>query len=106
MRHEHGQQAVTAAAHERDRFIGQVDDACPGRVDIELGGVHGAMMTAMSETETIRSEADGPVLVVTIDRPEVRNAVDGPTAAALADAFRAFADDDDLSVAILTGAGG
>lgn len=48
----------------------------------------------------------GPVCVVTIDRPEVRNAVDGPTAAALADAFRAFDADDALSVAVLTGANG
>ena len=46
------------------------------------------------------------VWVVTIDRPEVRNAVDGPTAALLADAFRAFDTDDTASVAILTGANG
>jgi enoyl-CoA hydratase len=49
--------------------------------------------------------ADG-IAVVTIDRPEARNAVDGPTAQALADAFRAFDADDSLSVAILTGADG
>lgn len=55
---------------------------------------------------TVRTETDGPVLVVTIDRPEVRNAVDGPTATALAAAFRAFDADDDLAVAVLTGAGG
>ena len=54
----------------------------------------------------VRTETDGPVLVVTIDRPERRNAVDGPTARALAEAFRAFDADDDLNVAILTGAGG
>jgi enoyl-CoA hydratase len=54
----------------------------------------------------IRSEREESVLVVTIDRPEVRNAVDGPTAAALAEAFRQFDDDDSLSVAILIGAGG
>jgi enoyl-CoA hydratase len=46
------------------------------------------------------------VLVVTIDRPEVRNAVDGPTAALLADAFRTFEADPTLHVAVLTGAGG
>ena len=51
-------------------------------------------------------EHDGPVTVVTIDRPEVRNAVDGPTAAALAEAFRAFDADPQRSVAVLTGAGG
>src|SRR4030095_90911 len=47
-----------------------------------------------------------PVVVVTIDRPEVRNAVDGPTAAALADAFRRFDVDDALAVAVRTGARG
>ena len=55
---------------------------------------------------TVRVESTGAVMVVTIDRPEVRNAVDGPTAAALADAFRAFESDDAVSVAVLTGAGG
>ena len=55
---------------------------------------------------TVGYEVDGPVAVVTIDRPEVRNAVDGPTAAALADAFRRFEEDDDLAVAVLTGASG
>jgi enoyl-CoA hydratase len=55
---------------------------------------------------TVRWEVEGPVVVVTIDRPEVRNAVDGPTAAALADAFRRFDADDALAVAVLTGAGG
>ncbi|HAP77757.1 MAG TPA: crotonase/enoyl-CoA hydratase family protein [Acidimicrobiaceae bacterium] len=54
---------------------------------------------------SVRVEHDGPVCIVTIDRPEVRNAVDGPTAALLADAFRAFDSDDSLSVAVLTGAG-
>lgn len=51
-------------------------------------------------------EHDGPVTIVTIDRPHARNAVDGPTARLLADAFRAFDADDDASVAVLTGADG
>ena len=51
-------------------------------------------------------EREGPVTVVTIDRPERRNAVDGPTAAALTEAFRAFDADPGASVAVLTGAGG
>jgi enoyl-CoA hydratase len=46
------------------------------------------------------------VAVVTIDRPEARNAVDGPTAAALADAFRRFEAAAELRAAVLTGAGG
>jgi len=52
------------------------------------------------------TEVDGPVAVVTIDRPEVRNAVDGPTAKALFEAFSEFEADDGLAVAVLTGAGG
>ena len=55
---------------------------------------------------TVRYEAHGPVVVVTIDRPQVRNAVDGATARALADAFRRFDADADFSIAVLTGAGG
>jgi enoyl-CoA hydratase len=55
---------------------------------------------------TVTTTRDSDVAVVTIDRPEVRNAVDRPTAAALADAFRAFDADDGARVAILTGAGG
>lgn len=56
---------------------------------------------------TVRTSVEaGGVLVVTIDRPEVRNAVDRPTADALATAFRSFDADDSLLVAVLTGAGG
>jgi len=54
----------------------------------------------------VRYEADGPVAVVTIDRPEVANAIDRPTADALADAFRRFDADDEAAVAVLTGANG
>jgi enoyl-CoA hydratase len=49
---------------------------------------------------------DGKVLTVTINRPEVRNAVDSATAAALASAFKEFEGDDALCAAVLTGAGG
>ena len=56
-------------------------------------------------SETVRSEQDGPIRIITIARPEVRNAVDRPTADALADAFRAFEADDDALVAVLTGEG-
>jgi enoyl-CoA hydratase len=54
----------------------------------------------------VRIESDGPVTTVVIDRPEARNAVDGPTAAALADAFRPFDADPAAHVAVLTGADG
>jgi enoyl-CoA hydratase len=55
---------------------------------------------------SVHVEREGPVTIVTIDRPDRRNAVDAPTAAALADAFRAFDADEDASVAVLAGAGG
>ena len=55
---------------------------------------------------TVHTESRGPVTIVTLDRPEVRNAVDRPTAEALADAFRRFDADASLRVAVLTGAGG
>jgi len=55
---------------------------------------------------TVLTERRGAVWVVTINRPEVRNCVDRPTAEALSAAFRTFDADEALSVAILTGAGG
>ena len=51
-------------------------------------------------------ERDGVVWTITINRPEVRNAVDGPTARALAAAFREFDADAQACVAVFTGAGG
>ena len=51
-------------------------------------------------------DVEGPLAIVTLDRPEVANAIDGPTAAALADAFRRFDADPALRVAVLTGANG
>ncbi|MFP5440529.1 MAG: crotonase/enoyl-CoA hydratase family protein [Gammaproteobacteria bacterium] len=56
-------------------------------------------------TDLVRLDRRPPLLVVTINRPEARNAVDGRTAAALAEAFRGFDADPELAVAILTGAG-
>lgn len=55
---------------------------------------------------SVRIDRDQHTTVVTIDRPDVRNAVDRDTAQALADAFRDFESDDHARVAILTGAGG
>ncbi|WP_028061587.1 crotonase/enoyl-CoA hydratase family protein [Candidatus Solirubrobacter pratensis] len=53
----------------------------------------------------VAGERRGAAALVTIDRPERHNAVDGETAAALLAAFRAFAADDDARVLVLTGAG-
>ena len=55
---------------------------------------------------SVHYETDGPLAIVTIDRPAARNAVDGATAAALAEAFRRFEAEESAHVAILTGAGG
>ena len=54
---------------------------------------------------TVSTERDGRTFVVTIERPERRNAVDGATAQALYDAFKAFDADEGLDVAILQGRG-
>ncbi len=50
----------------------------------------GSLKASDSNLNTVKTERSGSVLVVTIDRQRVRNAVDGPTAAALVQAFRAF----------------
>ena len=55
---------------------------------------------------TVLTHRDQEVLIVTINRPEVRNAVDPPTAESLFRAFQEYDRDDRASVAVLTGAGG
>ncbi|WP_420078109.1 crotonase/enoyl-CoA hydratase family protein [Streptomyces sp. JL4002] len=62
--------------------------------------------TVPARPESVRTEGEGPVRTVILSRPEARNAVDGPTAARLADAFRAFEADPEASVAVLWGEGG
>ncbi len=60
----------------------------------------------MTETDTVLVEREGPVTIVSINRPERRNAVDGATARRLFDAFLAFDADPDAAVAVFTGTGG
>jgi enoyl-CoA hydratase len=60
----------------------------------------------LSGADAVTVERSGPVTTVRLSRPHARNAVDGPTAAALADAFRAFDADPDAAVAVLHGDGG
>jgi enoyl-CoA hydratase len=55
---------------------------------------------------SVKIERDGVVCIVTIDRPERRNAVDAATAQALYDAFLEFQSDESAAIAILTGSGG
>src|SRR4051812_45482056 len=64
----------------------------------------GTSVTGMDDPVSV--EHDGPVTTVVLRRPHARNAVDGPTARALADAFRAFDADESRSVAVLYGDGG
>lgn len=54
----------------------------------------------------VRVEVDGPVWTVILDRPHVKNAVDRPTAEALAEAFRAFDSEPEARVAVFWGANG
>lgn len=56
-------------------------------------------------TDGLKTERDGEVFIVTMNRPQVRNAIHFPMAQALARAFREFDADSSLSVAVLTGAG-
>jgi enoyl-CoA hydratase len=60
----------------------------------------------MSAGGSVRVERNGPVTTVILSRPEARNAVDRPTAEALAAAFRAFDADAGGAVAVLWGEGG
>ena len=60
----------------------------------------------MTTDQAVRVERSGPVSTVFLYRPARRNAVDGPTAAQLAAAFRAFDADPDAAVAVLYGEGG
>ena len=55
--------------------------------------------------EFIKVERDGPVTVITLNRPEVMNALHAPAHAELHEAFDAFAADPDQWVGIVTGAG-
>ncbi|CAG9184629.1 Carnitinyl-CoA dehydratase [Cupriavidus laharis] len=57
-------------------------------------------------SETLQLETRGNILLITMNRPEARNAMDFETATAMAAALDQFESRDDLSVAIVTGAGG
>jgi enoyl-CoA hydratase len=70
-----------------------------------LARVYGARIRWEDENMLVSYELRGPVAIVTIERPERRNAVDEPTRRELADAFRRFDADEAASVAILRGAG-
>ena len=54
----------------------------------------------------VRYERSGAAAVLTIDRPERRNAIDGPTAELIAEGYDRFVADDDARVLVIAGAGG
>jgi len=70
----------------------------------DLAGGDRAISADMSEP--VKIEVRGSIAVVTLNRSDVRNAVDRATAGALAEAFRRFDADEAMSVAVLAGAGG
>ena len=57
-------------------------------------------------TDSVRRDRVGGVLVVTIDRPQVRNSLDLDSAIEFAAALDLLDETDDLRVAVITGAGG
>src|SRR5205814_6907030 len=63
------------------------------------------MSDGSESTAPVRYERVGSAALITIDRQHRRNAVDGPTAAALHDAYMRFAEDAGARVLVLTGAG-
>ncbi len=58
------------------------------------------------EPQAVTVEKDGPVTTIILHRPQARNAVDGPTALKLEQAFQAFEEDDQAKVAVFYGDGG
>jgi enoyl-CoA hydratase len=61
---------------------------------------------AADDAAAVHYERRGAAAIVTIDRQHRRNAVDGPTAAALYEAYMRFEADDEACAMVLTGAGG
>ncbi len=71
---------------------------------LPIGGHAITMPTTIhAPSQSVHTECFGPVTLVTLNRPEVRNAVDDATARALFDAFVAFEDDPEARVAVFHG---
>ncbi|MEA2411730.1 MAG: enoyl-CoA hydratase [Thermoleophilaceae bacterium] len=64
------------------------------------------MTTDTEQAAPVLVERDGRIQIITLNRPEARNAVNRALAEGLAEALDALDDDDELSVGVLTGAGG
>src|SRR5580692_11568725 len=78
----------------------------PGLAPQNSPGGSGGTPGRAARKSPVQVDRAGPVTTIVLDRPEVRNAVDAPTAAALAEAFAHFDADTDAAVAVLFGAGG
>ncbi len=78
----------------------------PSRMSPEEAAGAAAAIRLQSGTEKLTLECDGAVMIITINRPEVRNALDNETADALTRALRTFDADPELLVAVLTGVAG
>src|SRR5262249_38744691 len=98
---------ATPARRRRARILDR-SRACPSQtnVDREALGDHAALRCFGGDRMRVHVQKNDHVTTVLIDRPERRNAIARPTAEDLANAFRAFAADDDAYVAVLTGVGG
>src|SRR5690606_5745338 len=88
------------AAPRRGRRAPSIDSAFGSRFHPARGG------DAQEASMTVLTERDGPVAIVTLDRPRVRNAVDPATAAQLFAAFAEAERDESVLATVLTGAGG
>jgi enoyl-CoA hydratase len=82
------------------------DQTAEGASDFDLTNLGAPTAYTPYRADTLLIERDGPVTVVTINRPERRNAVDSVCADQLREAFEGFDADDTQSIAILTGAQG
>jgi enoyl-CoA hydratase len=78
----------------------------PGKPPCENALMQPEAGSSIDGRNSIAVSHDGPVTVVSISRPERRNAVDSSAATALLQAFEQFEVDDASSVAVLTGSGG
>lgn len=63
-------------------------------------------MSRLPDTEVLKIERDGSTLRLTLNRPELRNALSAELRGALADAFRAIRDDREVRAVVIQGAGG
>lgn len=100
---------VVAAVVDGDPLGAEAEVAGPTSLRLapaDAAGRRAATDLPAPPSPTVLTRREGPVLVVTLNRPERRNAIDLPTAQLLERIVDAYEADDDLRVMVLTGAGG